>query len=151
MTRASILTCVYVLSMEGGGVPMIFSDTVSRGVTVTMASMAGFTIGARSSLSRRELCAADHALGALRSYNLHSPWKWTAEDRRLAQDDGVSCPRKKSIGTKGTPNARNYHCFYIFRFRVKKLSSTMQFAIIASHDPLVSLTTGLDLREDLVS
>jgi hypothetical protein len=54
------------------------------------------------------------------------------------------------FSTKGTPNARNYHSFYIFGFRVKKLSSTVQFSIIASQDPLVCLTTGLDLREDLV-
>jgi hypothetical protein len=37
----------------------------------------------------------------------------------------------------GTLNARNYHSFYIFGFRVKKLSS-VQFSIIASQEPLVS-------------
>jgi hypothetical protein len=34
------------------------------------------------------------------------------------------CP---SCNHKGSPNARNYHSFYILGLRVKKLSSTMQF------------------------
>jgi hypothetical protein len=49
--------------------------------------------------------------------------------------------RRTGRTSEGTPNARKYHSFYIFGFRVKKLSSTMQFSIIASHDPLVSLTS----------
>jgi hypothetical protein len=43
------------------------------------------------------------------------------------------------------------HRFCTLGLRVKKLSSTMQFCTLVSHDPLVSLTSDLDLREDMVS
>jgi hypothetical protein len=66
----------------------------------------------------------------------------------------VPITEKEEVNTHdlmGSPNARNYHSFYILGLRVKKLSSTMQFSTIVFYDPLVSLTNCLGLREDLVS